>query len=72
MARVFTAQERVKVRDAHNLRGEVVAVVDEGHIALVRFDRNEETFPQHVEELEPEKEPCPCPFCQPRLSRRPA
>jgi hypothetical protein len=62
-------KKRVRVREAHNLRGEVVDFADDGNIAKVRFDYHYGVHPYHVEELEPEagqpeSSPCTCVFCR--------
>jgi hypothetical protein len=57
--------QRVRVRDAHNCKGQVVSVQDEGTIAQVRFDGHRDaTYPYHVEDLEPEDKACACIFCR--------
>jgi hypothetical protein len=65
MAQVLTPHQRIKVREAHNLRGKVVSVGDDGNIADVRFDRHQAVYPYHVSEVEPEEHPCACVFCDP-------
>ena len=63
--------QRVRVREAHNLRGRVVSFGDDGHIAMVRFDlHGEEAYPYHVQDLEPEDGACACVFCDPARWRR--
>jgi hypothetical protein len=67
MPQSFARWQRVRVRDAHNLRGRVVTVGDEGNVAEVRFDLHPEAiYPYHVEDLEPEDQACACIFCLPR------
>ena len=65
----FTPWQRVRVRDAHNLKGAVVSVSDDGNMAEVRFDLHlDASYPYHVEDIEPEDNACVCIFCRPRPS----
>jgi hypothetical protein len=66
MGAQFEQWQRVRVRDAHSLRGALVSLGD-GYIVWVRFDRqlDEASYPYHVEDLEREDDPCGCGFCEP-------
>lgn len=64
----FARWQRVRVRDAHILKGAVVSLGDDddGYIVRVRFDgQPDESYPYHVEDLEREDDPCECIFCPP-------
>jgi hypothetical protein len=61
---------RVRVAHAHSLRGEVIGIIDHGHVAEVRFDHHDGIYPYNVAELEPEGVPCDCPYCRPDPRRR--
>jgi hypothetical protein len=58
----FAQWQRVRVRDAHNLKGTVVSLED-GYVVRVRFDRHPDVYPYHVEDIEPDDDPCGCVFC---------
>ncbi|HMI84882.1 MAG TPA: hypothetical protein VK550_12365 [Polyangiaceae bacterium] len=65
MPQFMAKGQRVRVRDAHNLKGEVVSVWDDGNVAEVRFDLHPDaTHRYHVEDLEPEDDACGCVFCR--------
>jgi hypothetical protein len=60
----FGRGQRVRVRDTHNLKGEVVSD-DDGYTVRVRFDRHPDaSYPYHVEDLELEDNACGCIFCR--------
>lgn len=60
----FEQWQRVRVREAHSLRGVVVSLGD-GYVVRVRFDRQlDASYPYHVEDLEREDDPCDCVFCR--------
>jgi hypothetical protein len=69
MPQNFALWRRVRVRDAHNFKGQAVSLSEDGYIAWVRFDRHPDTsFPYHVADLELEDDPCGCVFCCPKAA----
>jgi hypothetical protein len=65
MPQVIAQWQRVRVRDAHNCRGQAVSVSDDAYIVWVRFDRHPDaSYPYHVEDLELEDDACGCIFCR--------
>jgi hypothetical protein len=59
----FQSGQRVRVREAHNLRGVVVRLSEDDNLADVRFDHHDSLYPYHVEDLDHESIPCGCRFC---------